>query len=116
MEKNVEMIISICYILATFAFLVYNFWRAKKAGKQTEAERIKNETEQTIINSALEFIQQAEKFTNYTGEEKLNWVLTRLKTLNQNLYKDNELVELINYLVNVTNNVNIQKKEGVKNE
>ena len=115
MEKYVEIITGGIYIVASLCFLIYSFYRTKKAKNAEEAERLKGETVTMIQNTAMELIQKAEEFKNYTGEEKFNYVLTRLKQLNQNLYGESELGEIINELVKMSNNVNVEKKEESKN-
>lgn len=114
MEKYVEIITGAIYIIASICFLVFSFYKSIKNKKQEEVERLKSETASIVRSTAMELIQKAEEFKNYSGEEKFNYVLTRLKQLNQNLYGETELGEIINQLVEMSNNVNIEKK-GVNN-
>ena len=115
MEKYVEIITGAIYIVASICFLIFSFYKAIKAKKQQELEKLKSDTATLVKNTAMELIQKAEEFKNYTGEEKFNFVLTRLKQLNQNLYGETELGEIINELVKMSNNVNIEKKGATNN-
>ena len=115
MEKYVEIATGAIYILASICFLVFSFYKALKAKKQEEVERLKGETASLVRSTAMELIQKAEEFKNYTGEEKFNFVLTRLKQLNQNLYGETELGNIINELVEMSNNVNVEKKGASNN-
>lgn len=110
MEKYVEIATGAIYIIASICFLIFSFYKAMKTKKQEEIERLKGETASMVRSTAMELIQKAEEFKNYTGEEKFNFVLTRLKQLNQNLYGETELGEIINQLVEMSNNVNVEKK------
>lgn len=75
---------------------------------------IKSKNYTQAINDAIigakKFIEEAEQFKNYTGEEKFNYVLTRLKLETENKFSDETLATIIENLIDLTNNVNTSKK------
>lgn len=95
-------------------FIITWITTIKKKNKE-KTEELTNQTLEQIQNTAIALIEDAEEFENYTGEEKLNWVVTRLKNLNQSIYNDDELVELVNKLVDVTRNVNVSSSKKKEN-
>lgn len=104
--RIIYMIVLLGYIALTIIMAIITWIKTLKSKNQEKIEALKNKTQEEFTNLALDYIQQAEEFKNYTGEEKLNWVVTRLKPFNQTLYDDNELIAFINKLVEVTKNVN----------
>lgn len=67
-----------------------------------------------IGNAVLPFIQKAEEFTAYTGEEKKEYVMTKANqfAIENGIKFDKELVsQKIEELVAMSNNVNVKKKE-----
>lgn len=86
--------------------------------KLSKNKRIRKSTEELLILSEqlYNFIQDAEKFKNYTGVEKKNYVLTKMNqySLENHLqfdeeYISNKLEELIGLTKNV--NQNTRKKD-----
>lgn len=108
--RYVEISLAVVYVVASVFSLIVSWLRAKRANNIAEQEKIKA----TIKTAAEQFIKDAEQFKNYAGEEKLQYVVTRLKGINQSVYSDDELVALINELVKLTNDVNTaETKKGV---
>lgn len=107
MEKYVEIIISGVYILLSVIMFVITWINAIKSKNKATKEELLNKTISEVNETALKLIQEAEQFKNYTGEEKLNWTVTRLKQLNQTLYNEEELIGIVNKLVEATKNVNV---------
>lgn len=110
MDIYVDLAIKCAYILVSFVVFIIALIQAIKSKNKARKQEILNATEQEIQSTALELIQKAEEFKNYSGEEKLNFVLTRMKKLNQTLYGEAELTTLINNLVAMSKNVNSEKK------
>lgn len=106
MQKYVEIIIWGFYILVSVVMLIISWIYTIKSRNKEAQKELTNKTISEIQDLALDLIQQAEQFKNYTGEEKLNWTITRLKQINQNLYNEDELIELVNKLVETTKKVN----------
>ena len=109
MDKYVEIIISGIYILLSVVMFIITWVNAIKSKNKATKEDFINKTISEVNETALQLIQEAEKFNNYTGEEKLNWTITRLKQVNQTLYNEEELIGLVNKLVEATKNVNASK-------
>lgn len=67
-----------------------------------------------ITHASKEFIIEAEKHKNYTGEEKKNFVMSRLfKFIVDNAISnvsENTLSDIVEKEVDLTNNVNVEKK------
>lgn len=71
-----------------------------------------NVTTGTLYNEAQNLIEEAEKFANYSGEEKFNYVLTRLEKKYGRDDVDTEYFTLIiNDLVALTKKVNVKPSE-----
>lgn len=82
--------------------------------------KIKNKKLKNILEHAEEltkniipFIIEAEKFSNYTGSEKKEYVITRLQqyAIKNNIKFDNELISnKIEELIDMSRNVNSNKE------
>lgn len=107
MSKYVEIIISGVYIALSVVMFIITWISTIKSKNKTEKEELTNKTISEIQDLALDLIEQAEQFKNYTGEEKLNWTITRLKQVNQTLYNEDDLIRLVNKLVETTKKVNV---------
>lgn len=111
----VEYIMLGLYIAISFIAWVVTIIDTIKEKKKAKAEALLNQTAQEVDAAARNLIEEAETFTNYTGTEKLNWVVTRLKQLNQKLYGEAELISLVNQIVSTTKKVNNKNNEGGEN-
>lgn len=107
MEKYVEIIISGIYILLSVVMFIITWVNAIRSKNKATKEELTNKTISEIQDLAIDLIKEAETFKNYTGEEKLNWTITRLKQINQTLYNEDELIALVNKLVETTKKVNV---------
>lgn len=111
METYVQiiyMIVLSVYIAFSIIMAFITWMKTLKSKNAEKIEALKNKTQEELTNLAMTLIEDAEKFKNYTGEEKLNYVVTRLKQVNQNLYDENGLIDFVNKLVDVTKKVNVQ--------
>lgn len=109
-DKILTIAIGGAYVILTIVLYITNWINAIKSKNKEKQAALINATQSQITDSALQLIEDAEKFKNYTGEEKLNYVITRLKQINQTLYDEAGLIELVNKLVETTKNVNSKTK------
>ena len=87
--------------ISTIIYFVVVFTRANKEKK---IEMLKN--------AMLGMMEEAEKFKNYTAEEKKQYVFTRAKEfiLDQKLkFSDSQLSSVIERQIEFSNNVNVNK-------
>ena len=98
------------FIVLEIVLLIVLYIKRKKAS--TNEENIKQDAQMrdTFWTIAMECIADAEKFKNYTGEERQNYVLTRLQKINQTIYSEEQIVKIVDMLVDLTNKVNVHKK------
>lgn len=107
MEK-LELIISL--ISALLAAVVTAATFIAKFAKSVKAKKIAEQTIE-ICNAILPFVEQAETFSHYSGEEKKQFVMTKANryALCRGLKFDEQLVgEKVEELVALTKNVNAQ--------
>ena len=112
--ENLEWIISLASaclgLIATVATLVAKFAKsakAKKAAQQTLE----------VCNAVVPYIEEAEKFTNYSGEEKKAFVMTKARqyALNAGIKLDEEQVsQTVEELVELSKQVNVGKAQSTK--
>lgn len=99
--------IVVVYLLADGILALIGKIKAKK-------QKDENVTIGFIYNETEALIEEAEKFVNYSGEEKFNYVLTRLEKKYGEDESDTEyFTMIINDLVALTNKVNVSKKNKV---
>lgn len=109
-DKILTLVIGGTYVILTVILYITQWINAIKTKNKEKQAALINATQSQITDTALQLIQEAEKFKNYTGTEKLNYVITRLKQVNQTLYNEDDLIELVNKLVETTKNVNSKKE------
>lgn len=109
-DKILTLVIGGSYVILTVILYITQWINAIKTKNKEKQAALINATQSQITDTALQLIQEAEKFKNYTGTEKLNYVITRLKQVNQTLYNEDDLIELVNKLVETTKNVNSKKE------
>lgn len=117
MENYVQIIymaLAAAYIAFTIIMAIITWVQTLRSKNAQKIEELKNKTFQEFELLARGYIEEADQFKNYTPDEKLNYVITRLQKVNQNLYDDNALVKFVNGLVDFTNNVNVNKKNQQK--
>ena len=106
LEITLSVIATISTLLITFITMIFKLSKNIKERKVLEGL-------QELNKDIISLIEQAESFTNYTGEEKKEYVLTRVERLiNNNKFKVNEekVSEKIEELIELSNNVNVNKK------
>lgn len=94
----------IIYIISLISALI-TFIRNKN--KQKAVEEIKEATDN--------FIKEAEKLQNLTGEERKAWVITRAKEFAGKNMSTCEIGNYIDSQIELTNHVNTNKGEKVDN-
>jgi hypothetical protein len=106
--ENIYAILSfIIMVISTIFSVILDY---KK--KQTEKMSIIKDT----LSSNIEgLVIEAEKFLNYSGEEKKNYVLTRAKQYLNSVkctkISDSSISEIIERFVNITKQVNQREKD-----
>lgn len=112
MLKNIEVILSMLAPALTLLCTTLVFLKGKIKNK-----RMKNilENASKITSQIIPLIEQAEKFVNYSGEEKKEYVLTKLLgyAINNKLKFDKEEISnKIEELITMSKQVN-SKTEGM---
>lgn len=104
-----QIIMLLAYIGSTILLFIKN--HIEKKATQNAADRRANSIE--ILKSAINcFIADAEKMKNYTGEEKRNFVVTRVLQIANGLMTEDQIIDHIESQLALTNMVNIKKNEG----
>ena len=83
-----------------------------KAIKENKSKR-SAQTELSIGDELLALMEEAEKFTNYSGEEKKAYVITRVKeqlSSKKIRFDSNKISEKIEELIQLSKGVNSRKK------
>lgn len=93
--ENYQTIIPIILFIISIVSSLITYSKTKDKAKLKE----------NVRRACMLFIKEAEQFKNYTGEEKKNYVLTRLKSLT-NLFTDTQLSDMIEEFVELTKKVN----------
>ena len=79
-DENWELI-CICFgLLFNFVGLIYNLCRARRCGAMTNAADW-----MAILEAARQYEKEAEGFSDYSGAEKLQYVLSRLRVFTAEL-------------------------------
>lgn len=84
--------------------------------KMTKNTKIRKHAERllALTNQLSVFVEEAESFRNYTGEEKKNYVLTKMNrySLDNKLEYDEEYIsKKLEELIETTKKVNTEKKD-----
>lgn len=83
----------------------------------TIKSKSRTEKIQILKEAIMQIMQDAEQFSNYSAEEKKQYVMTRaIDYLNQNniRYKENKINSLIEKFIDFSNTVNVKKKGTIK--
>ena len=110
--KELEIILSLGGTLVGFTITAITF--ILKFLKSAKAKRIAEQAIE-IGNAVLPYIKQAESFTNYSGAEKKEFVLTKANqfAIQHKMSFDAEVIgEKIEELVSLTKEVNRRDKDG----
>lgn len=113
----IDIIIEIKEVLAVIASLIVGI--IVLITKLVKAVKSKNQLSNifSIEEKTLEFIYEAELFLNYSGEEKKEWVKTKVNqfAIENKLNYDSKFVGiLIEKLVDLSKNVNKRAKDMVE--
>lgn len=118
--QNIELILSMLVTIVGFIILTITF--LSKYIKNAKAKK-KLSSVVKLSEAIIPYIEEAEKFTGYTGKEKKTYVITRLKeyALNNNMKFDNDdisekLEELIELSKLVNNNKSVSSKTSDNKE
>lgn len=104
MIENWE-VVGICFgILVNALGLAYNIYKYCRSGKVSVLQNLL-----TLAEAAREYEAEAEQFHSYTGEEKLHYVLSRLRVLAAELgcpYNEEEMIARIESDIDFSKRVN----------
>ena len=96
-------------ILVNAAALAYNVYKFCRNGRVRTLENM-----QVMLEAAREYEVEAERFEGYTSVEKLNYVLSRLRTLAADLgcaFREEEMVAQIEADIAFSKRVNAPPSE-----
>ncbi len=114
--ENLELILSL--IGTTVSLLITCIIFIVKFVKSLRAKRLA-EDDTAILEAILPLMEIAEKYKNYSGEEKKEYVLTKLNqfTIENGInFNAEAVIGKIEELIQLTKQVNTNKITGVKNE
>ena len=109
--NNLELCISV--IAAFFCLLTVLIICVVRMVKAIKSKKILQD-ESDLLNAVAPIMEIAEKFTNYSGAEKKEYVLTRINQLaieNGIKYDSDAVSEKIEQLIQLTKEVNYNKEE-----
>ncbi len=101
---NWELVGIIFGILVNAAALIYNVYKFCRIGRVHALENM-----QVMLEAAREYEVEAERFEGYTSAEKLNYVLSRLRTLAAELgcpFREEEMTRRIEADIAYSKSVN----------
>lgn len=109
MDMDIDKIFNIV-LLAYYAVLaiVVGISTIISQAKKRKKEN-KDITLSYIYDTAMNLIEEAEKFKNYSGEEKKNYVMTRMKQFFGDAMTDSDFSVIIEDLIQLSKRVNINK-------
>ncbi len=114
--ENLELILSLIgttgSLLITCIIFIVKFVNSLRTKRLAE-----DDTE--ILEAILPLMEIAEKYENYSGEEKKEYVLTKLNQFaieNGIAFNTEAVIGKIEELIQLTKQVNTNKITGVKNE
>ena len=114
--ENLELILSLagaCVgLIVTVATLIFKYAGSAKARKAAEQTM-------EICNAILPYIEQAESYVHYSGEEKKEYVMTKANwyAIENNIAFDEDVVsEKVEELITLSKEVNAAKSEASVSE
>ncbi|MDR0850849.1 MAG: hypothetical protein LBN07_05260 [Christensenellaceae bacterium] len=113
---NLEVILSMSGTILGLLITVFTF--IAKTVSNSKAKRVAEQAIK-IGNAVLPFIKEAKKFTAYTGEEKKAYVMTKASQFalkNDIPFKEDQVSEKVEELVELTRKVNVRMKAKEKAE
>ena len=103
-------IVGICFgILVNVLGLAYNVYKLCRSGKVKALQHT-----MMLAEAAREYEMEAESFPQYSAAEKLNYVLSRLRTLSAELgceYNESKLVHMIETDIAYSKGVNARSDD-----
>ena len=109
---NWELVGIVFGILVNAAALAYNVYKFCRIGKVRTLENM-----QLMLEAAREYEMEAERFVGYTSAEKLNYVLSRLRTLAAELgcpFREEEMVAQIEADIAYSKGVNARESDKLE--
>ena len=110
--ENLELILSLAGtgvgLLITLLTFIVKYCRSSKARKMAE-QAIE------VANAVLPYIEQAEKFVNFSGEEKKEYVMTKANqyAIQNNIKFDSAAVsQKVEELITLTKQVNVKSRHN----
>ena len=109
---NWELVGIIFGILVNAAALAYNVYKFCRVGRVRALENMR-----VMLEAAREYEMEAERFEGYTSAEKLNYVLSRLRTLAAELgcaFREEEMVAQIESDIAYSKGVNARPSDKLE--
>ena len=108
---DLEVILSILGTLLGMVVTILTF-----IIKLSKSKKVRKTAEEMLLvsNKLCEYVEAAEEFKNYTGEEKKNFVLTKMNqfTLDNNFnFNSDYIVEKLESLIATTKKVNVKSSD-----
>lgn len=101
--NNWQYFLIVIIYAISFAITILKIIQSKKTNDNLIDDKIAVDELKSKIN---QFIIDAEKFTNYSGEEKKQFVITRALEISNKLLTSTQISDYIEEQVNLTDNVN----------
>lgn len=101
--NNWQYFLIVIIYAISFAITILKIIQSKKTNDNLVDDKIAVDELKSKIN---QFIIDAEKFTNYSGEEKKQFVITRALEISNKLLTSTQISDYIEEQVNLTDNVN----------
>lgn len=101
--NNWQYFLIVIVYAISFAITILKIIQSKKTNDNLIDDKIAVDELKSKIN---QFIIDAEKFTNYSGEEKKQFVITRALEISNKLLTSTQISDYIEEQVNLTDNVN----------
>ena len=109
LQENWEVLCIVFGLIVNALGLAYNIWKYVRAGGSKKQEKLLE-----VLRAAREYEREAECMTGYSGAEKLQYVLSRLRILTADLgypYDEEELRVAIEADIAFSKEVNAEKSE-----
>lgn len=107
LEFVLSMIGTILGMVVTILTFVIKLSKSKKVRRTAEEMLV-------VSNKLCEYVEEAEGFKNYTGDEKRNFVLTKMNqfSIDNNIkFDSNYIIEKIESLIATTKKVNVKSED-----
>ena len=115
--ENIKLLLP--FLAPTLGLLGTTILFLKKFVKNKKLKKVLEKAEE-VTKEIIPYVMEAEKFINYTGEEKKNYVMTKLNQFaikNNIKFNEEEASKKIEELVALTKQVNVAKPSiNISNE